>query len=143
MKKYILILVLLIAFAGFSQDNYILKTDDGRRVLLKADFTWKYIDTNIAVIESNVNKQACHIEVGFEEPKLNSKIQNQLKRGRAAIDDVKKKVAKDYECDITDVLLLNVSEQKAKALYHFCANGKKATYKRIGNAIIAASSLFK
>ncbi|MEP5338923.1 MAG: DUF3157 family protein [Algibacter sp.] len=138
MKKCLLVLVLLISFIGFSQDNHIVKTEDGRRVLLKADFTWEYIDINSPVIDTATKKDSCNIEEGFEEPKLDSKIQSQLKRGHATIDHVKKKVAKDYKCDVTDVLLLKFSEQKAKAVYHFCANGKKATYKRIGNSIIKA-----
>ena len=131
-----------MSFVGFAQDNHIVKTEDGRRVLLKADFTWEYIDTDVPLADNNAKKQACNIEEGFEEPKLDSKIQSQLKRGRASIDFVKKKVAKDYDCDITNVLLLNFSEQKAKAVYHFCANGEKVTYKRIGNSIIKAHNFF-
>jgi hypothetical protein len=149
MKKWVLILVLFISFAGFSQNNHIVKTEDGRRVLLKADFTWEYIDMQAPTVDNSIKKaiqlkekQTCSIKDGFEEPKLNSKIQAQLKRGRATIEYVKKKVAKDYNCDITDVILLKFSEQKAKAVYHLCANGKKVTYKRIGNTIIKSPNLF-
>ncbi|WP_246067790.1 hypothetical protein [Changchengzhania lutea] len=82
------------------------------------------------------------MEKGFKEPKLDSKIQSKLKRGHATIDHVKKKVAKDYKCDVTDVLLLSYKEQKEKAVYHFCAKGKKVTYKRIGNSIIKKAKFF-
>lgn len=143
MKNCVLILVVLVSFTGFSQDNHILKTDDGRRVLLKADFTWEYIDLQTPVIDNATKKQLCDIDDNFKAPKLNSKIQAQLKRGGATIDDVKKKVAKDYDCELTDVFLLDLTEQKAKAVYYFCANGEKVTYKRIGNAIIKATQLFK
>lgn len=130
---------------SFAQNNYIVKTEDGRRVLLKADFTWEYIDaesSSITSIEKLNDDAGCNLDVNFVEPKLNQKIQAQLKRGRATIDDVKKKVAKDYNCTIEDVLLLSVSEQKAKAVYHFCANGEKVTYKRIGNTIVKKEKLF-
>jgi hypothetical protein len=55
---------------------------------------------------------------------------------------VKKKVAKDQNCSVDDVFLLSFSEQKKKAVYHFCANGTEVTYKRLGNSIIKASKLF-
>lgn len=150
MKKCVIILVLLISFTGFSQNNHIVKTEDGRRVLLKADFTWEYIDIQKPIVDNSIKdaiklkeKNTCSIEDDFIAPKLNRKIQAQLKRGRAAIDDVKKKVAKDYDCEVTDVFLLDLTEQKAKAVYHFCAKGEKVTYKRIGNSIIKATQLFK
>ena len=79
---------------------------------------------------------------GFVEPKLDQKIQAQLKKGRATINHVKKKVAKDNNCEVADVLLLSVSEQKAKAVYHFCAKGKEVTYKRIGTTIIKKEKVF-
>ncbi len=148
MKKCILVLVLLVSFVGFSQDNHIVKTEDGRRVLLKADFTWEYIDletpanNGVSAVSNLINKGGCYLEEGFIEPKLNSKIQAKLKRGRATISHVKKKVAKDNKCDVADVFLLKFSEQKEKAVYYFCANGKKVKYKRVGNIIIKGSKLF-
>tara|TARA_R110002073_G_scaffold39242_3_gene111990 strand:+ start:101 stop:349 length:249 start_codon:yes stop_codon:yes gene_type:complete len=82
------------------------------------------------------------LDEDFAEPKLDKKIQAQLKKGRATISFVKKKVAKDYNCEVADVLLLSVSEQKSKAGCHFCANGKEVTYKRIGTTIIKKEKLF-
>jgi len=43
MKTYFLFLVLSIASVSFGQNNYIVKTDDGRRVLLKSDFKAKAV----------------------------------------------------------------------------------------------------
>ncbi|KAB1069656.1 DUF3157 family protein [Tamlana haliotis] len=149
MKNHLLILLLSISFMGYAQDNHIVKTDDGRRLLLKADFTWEYIDTAApeqnaieAAVAENKNKEGCQIAPDFEEPKLNSKIQAQLKKGRATIDHVKEKVASDYECQTSEVILLWVKEQKAKAEYMFCAKGKKVKYKRVGNSIIEAGKFF-
>lgn len=137
MKTVFLLFFFVISGMGFAQNNHIVKTEDGRRVLLKADYTWEYVDMG----KPATNKR-CDLAEDFVEPKLNQKIQAQLKKGRATIDDVKQKVAKDYDCDISDVILLSFTEQKVKAVYHFCANGTKVTYKRTGYSIIKGTKLF-
>ncbi len=146
MKNFLSVLILLMSLVSFSQDNHIVKTDDGRRVLLKADFTWEYIDLETPKNQTTANtstlKNTCNLPENFEEPKLNGKIQAQLKKGRATIAHIKKKVAKDYECTIEDVTLLSVSEKKESGNYTFCANGKKVFYKRHGQKIIEKGKLF-
>lgn len=145
MKTSFFIFLFAISSFAFAQNNYIVKTEDGHRVLLKSDFTWEYIDAESSVSTEGLNSKksnTCNVAADFEEPKLNNKIQAQLKKGRATIDYVKKKVANDYNCTVKEVLLLSVSEQKSKALYDFCANGTKVTYKRIGNTIIKNGKLF-
>lgn len=149
MKLYFLFICLLITSLSFAQKGEIIKTEDGRRVLLKADYTWEYIDMETPnatlKIEENTkptDENACQLDANFEEPKLDSKIQSKLKRGHSTIEYVKKKVAKDNSCTVDDVLLISFSEQLKKGVYHFCANGTKVTYKRVGNMIIKASSLF-
>ena len=140
MKNTLLILLLLISSIGFAQNNYIVKTEDGRRVLLKSDYTWEYIDLEkpadkVMPEASNAleaKTKGCDLAADFKEPELDNNLQAQLKKGRATIDDIKKKVAKDNNCQVEDVLLLSVSESKAKGLYNFCANGKKVSYKRTG-----------
>jgi hypothetical protein len=67
---------------------------------------------------------------------LDKNIQMQLKKGRATIDDIKKKVAKEYKCAVEDVILLSASEEKAKGAYDFCANGTKVSYKRNGHTVV-------
>jgi len=149
MKTYFFLLIFLISSIGFAQNNHIVKTEDGRRVLLKADFTWEYIDAEYSVANGsvmNISKSkestSCNLAEDFVEPKLDKKIQAQLKKGRATMNHVKTKVAKDYNCEEADVLLLSVSEQKSKAVYHFCANGKEVTYKRVGTTIIKKAEVF-
>ncbi len=134
---------------SFAQKGEIIKTEDGRRVFLKSDYTWEYIDsedsadyTRAQELLKPIDKNACKLEHDYKEPKLDSKIQSKLKRGHSTIEYVKKKVAKDYNCAVDDVLLLSFSEQKQKAVYRFCVNGTKVTYKRLGNSIIKASTLF-
>tara|TARA_R110002096_G_scaffold223156_1_gene412162 strand:- start:1685 stop:2152 length:468 start_codon:yes stop_codon:yes gene_type:complete len=155
MKISFFILLFFISSFSFAQNNHIVKTEDGRRVLLKADFTWEYIDTEIPKTKTvkkkiaevkeksePVENNACKLADDFEEPKLDNKIQNQLKKGRATISHIKKKVAKDYDCTVQDVVLLSVSEKKANGIYDFCANGKKVSYKRVGNSIIEKGKFF-
>ncbi|TWO33850.1 DUF3157 family protein [Seonamhaeicola sediminis] len=150
MKSIVYALVFLFSFVSFSQDNHIVKTEDGRRVLLKADFTWEYIDlvkpqaTNQAEIQKTESSKetACNLPVDFEEPKLNQKIQKQLKKGRATMGHVKKKVAKDFKCVVEDVVLLSVKETKASGIYDFCVNGTKVSYKRSGHNVAKKLRLF-
>lgn len=155
MKTPLFILLLIISGFGFAQNNHIVKTEDGRRVLLKADFTWEYIDlensktktdnkdiANVKETSEPAENNGCKLAADFKEPKLDQKIQAQLKRGRATIIHIKKKVAKDYDCTVEDVVLLSVSEKKANGVYDFCANGKKVSYKRVGNSIIEKGKLF-
>lgn len=146
MKNLLFVLILLVSFIGSSQNNHIVKTEDGRRVLLKADFTWEYIDLvtpeNGKTVTKDTSKNTCNLLEGFEEPKLNGRIQAQLKKGRATIDHIKKKVAKDYECTVEDVTLLSASEKKETGNYTFCANGKKVFYKRHGQKIMEKGKLF-
>ena len=155
MKKLFFILLLMVSTYGFAQNNYIVKTEDGRRVLLKADFTWEYIDLEkpqqpvqqkaqpVAETKKPLKKlgaNTCNTPNNFEEPKLNSKIQSQLKRGRASISHIKKKVAKDLNCLPDQVLLIQASEKKENGIYTFCANGTKVTYKRVGNSILQSKN---
>lgn len=145
MKFSFFLFLFIFSSFGFAQNNHIVNTEDGRRVLLKADFTWEYIDaenTSATSTSNPIKSAGCDLAEDFQEPKLDNKIQAQLKRGRATINHVKKKVAKDYNCSVDDVLLLSVSEQKAKGVYHLCANGKKVAYKRVGNTIIKKEKLF-
>lgn len=137
MKTFFVIALFFVTCFSFSQNNEIVKTEDGRRVLLKADYTWEYID----LVKPKTDTK-CNLAEDFMEPELNSKIQSQLKKGRATINHVKEKIAKDYNCALEDVILISFSEQKAKAIYNFCANGTKVTYKRNGHTIIENGKFF-
>lgn len=147
MKKSLFLFIFMISYSGFSQNNYLLKTDDGRRVLLKSDYTWEYVDTvlldssQVAMPEA-VKEDACKLGKEYKEPKMDAKIQNQLKRGRATIDDIKQKVANDNDCSVKDVTLLSYNEQKEKGTYNFCVKGEKVAYKRVGFNIIKKGKFF-
>lgn len=152
MKTPFFIFLFFVSCVSFSQNNHIVKTEDGRRVLLKADYTWEYIDSETPVdktADSNLVNESipaktneCNLAQNFTEPKLDNKIQSQLKKGRATMKHVKSKVAKDYNCDVNDVILLSYKEQKESGVYGFCAHGNKVTYKRLGNSIMKKGKLF-
>lgn len=149
MKKIVLLVIVLISNYSIAQNNHIVKTKEGRRVLLKADFTWEYIDaekpkSTAAKTKVVVKKEVknCNISREIIEPKLDNSIQRQLKKGRATISHIKKKVAKDFKCAVSDVLLLFVSETKQQGSYDFCVKGTKVTYKRVGNSIIRKGKYF-
>ncbi|WP_157366724.1 DUF3157 family protein [Aquimarina agarilytica] len=162
MRKCLFVVVLFLSFLGYSQDNYIVKTDDGRRVLLKADFTWEYIDLAVpaevnvndkeavaaqiamgsGTKNASVNTTKCNTLPDFKEPKGDRVVQAHLKKGRATIKHIKKKVAKDNNCAVEDVLLLKLREQKNQGSYTFCANGKQVVYKRTGFSFAKKGKLF-
>ncbi len=149
MKNLFFILLFFVSCINFAQNYHILKTNDGRRVLLKEDYSWEYIDREKILVDSTKidlatfkEKDKCTMDKDFVEPALNNKIQSQLKKGRATINDIKRKVAKDYNCAEEEVVLLSFSEKKASGIYHFCANGNKVSYKRNGFTIIKSGKFF-
>ena len=141
MKSIFFIFLFLFSCFSFAQNNHIVKIKEGRRVLLKADFTWEYIDAldkeDTSVLKKMSNNN-CDVSSDFKEPNLNKKVQTQLKRGRATMKHVKIKVAKDYNGTVDKVQLLSVSETKQNGVYDFCVNGFKVKYKRVGYSIIKA-----
>ncbi|MFH4966694.1 DUF3157 family protein [Gaetbulibacter sp. M240] len=150
MKTILLILFLGISGIVFAQKGEVVTTEDGRKVILKPDFTWEYLDIKaskaVAKIETNKSKtddtESCQLPENFREPHLNSRIQNKLKRGHATIEDIKEKVAKDNNVSVSEVILIAASEQQTKGEYLFCVNGKRLTYKRLGNTIMKKGKLF-
>ncbi|TNJ46975.1 DUF3157 family protein [Tamlana fucoidanivorans] len=151
MKTPVFLILCFVSCFCFAQDNHIATLEDGRRILLKADYTWEYIDlkapeqSNVkaALAETEVKTgKTCSLEADFVEPALDNNLQKQLKRGRATIKHIKKRVAKDYKCDVDDVILLAVTEDRTKGSYVFCANGTRVSYKRMGYSIVEKGKLF-
>lgn len=155
--KSFLYLIFVSTISVYSQNNYIVKTDDGRRVLLKADFTWEFIDLQSTaekntdsileekVIEkkdvSAVANNGCNLSLHFTEPSLNLKTQALLKRSRSDIFNLKKKVAKKENCEVDAIKLLTAKETKAKGTYTFCTCNGKVAYKRNGSAFFRKGKL--
>ena len=150
MKTILLILFIGISGIVFAQKGEVVTTEDGRKVILKPDFIWEYLDVKVPKASENIetnkakpdNTESCQLPENFKEPQLNSRIQNKLKRGHATIDDIKEKVAKDNNVSVSEVILIAATEQQTKGEYLFCVNGIRLTYKRLGNTIIKKGKLF-
>ncbi|GAA4280475.1 DUF3157 family protein [Gaetbulibacter aestuarii] len=150
MKSVLLLFFIGISSIAFAQKGEVVTTEDGRKVLLKPNFTWEYLDAtaserlaaNKRDMPTSEDETSCQLPENFKEPNLNSKIQNQLKRGHATIDDIKEKVAKDNNVSVSEVILTSATELRTKGEYHFCVKGKKQVYKRLGNTIMKKGKLF-
>jgi len=159
MKLIVAFCFFLCTLLSFSQNNYIVKTEDGRRVLLKNDFTWEYIDMPVQqgpkanpvpqpILEQPPAQNIppaipnCGLGKVFREPKLNQKTQSQLKRSRTTMKDLKRKVAKDFNCTDQEVTLISLNEDAKKGNYTFCVQGQRIEYKRVGNSFFKKNSFF-
>lgn len=115
-KNVLLILALIVSSFAFSQ-TIIAETEDGKKVLLKNDNTWEYLNPDKS--ESN----GCNLPADFKEPK--GKNTATLRRMDATLKDLKEHVSVDNECSVVDVIVISASEQKGSASYVLCVNGKK------------------
>lgn len=125
MKKLIILGLILTSTFTFSQ-NKSATTEDGKKVILKSDKTWEYV-------ESKIDGKVCGVESGFIEPKGDSKNQSFLKKVDATVSDLKKHISVDRSCKITDITLTNISEQKGNGIYIVCVGGKEYKYRRSGS----------
>lgn len=123
MKKLLTILFIIPLFA-ISQ-NQTATTEDGKKVLLKKDNTWEYV--NLETKPENT----CVVESDFKEPKWNTS--STWKRMGTRVDDLKKHISVDMGVDEKDVTLLSLSEQMGNGVYVLCVNGTKMKYRRTGS----------
>lgn len=80
----------------------------------------------------------CDLPKNYHEPKPDKKIQSWLKRGDATIEDLRKHIAVENDCDEKDVIFLRISEQKGNGTYSVCVAGKPMKYKRMGTVFMGA-----
>jgi uncharacterized protein YxeA len=132
MKKILINFIAVLAFISLNAQNYIVKTEDGRRVLLKSDNTWEFVDGTSEIKKSE--NQNCNLPENFEEP--NGKSSMFLKKGDATIKDLKKHVSIDMNCEVSDIILIRASEQKGNGNYVLCVKGKEERYRRIGSVFL-------
>ncbi|MDR4952610.1 hypothetical protein REB14_10525 [Chryseobacterium sp. ES2] len=78
----------------------------------------------------------CDLPANYQEPQPDRKIQSFLKKVDATIEDLRKHVAIDNDCNESDVVFLRISEQKGNGIYDLCANGKPMKYKRMGSVFM-------
>ncbi|WP_264564649.1 DUF3157 family protein [Flavobacterium sp. N3904] len=137
MRKSILYCLLLTSSIALAQSE-TATTASGKKVVLKADKTWEYVDVPVISTEKKIPGKVCDLEENFVEPKSDKGINSWLKRYNATTDYLKKQVAKENNCSINDVTLLTISEQKENGTYSLCAKGTEMKYQRIGFAFSKA-----
>ncbi|MDR6546540.1 hypothetical protein J2810_002599 [Chryseobacterium rhizosphaerae] len=81
----------------------------------------------------------CDLPKDYQEPKPDKKIQSWLKRADATIEDLRKHIAVENDCNEKDVIFLRISEQKGNGMYSVCVAGKPMKYKRMGSVFMGAS----
>ena len=59
-----------------------------------------------------------------------------MKKVDATIEDLRKHVAIDNDCNESDIIFLRISEQKGNGLYDLCVKGKNLKYKRMGSVFM-------
>ncbi|MBT2623618.1 hypothetical protein [Chryseobacterium sp. ISL-6] len=61
-----------------------------------------------------------------------------MKRVNATIEDLRKHIAVENDCDEKDVIFLRISEQLGNGMYSVCVKGKEMKYKRMGSVFMGA-----
>lgn len=124
MKKLFLLGLTIFTINSFAQDIKAT-TEDGKKVILKADRTWKYDESKTEI------KNTCVIEKGFKEPKYNTS--GMWKKMGSTVDDLKKHISVDMGVNQEKIILLEVSEQLGNGVYILCVEGQKMKWRRTGS----------
>jgi hypothetical protein len=56
-----------------------------------------------------------------------------LRMTNSTTDDLKKHVAVENDCKVSDIKLINIAEQKGNGMYSLCVKGKTMKYRRTGS----------
>lgn len=104
----------------------IATTNDGRKVILEPNKTWKYVDS----VKSDI---VCQLPPDYIEPKSTKEMYRMLKPVGATIDDLKEYVSVDNECKLDEVKIISFSEQPGNGIYNLCVKGIKMKYRRTGS----------
>lgn len=127
--KILIIVLLAFSFAASSHAQVLTaKTEDGKKVILKEDKTWKFADTGAKKGISEEKK--CELQPGRDEPKSNVEIAEWLEKYGLTIDNLKKQVAVENDVSIENIQILKVSESKSSGIYDLCVDGEKMRYCR-------------
>ena len=124
MKRFFFITLFMVT-ALISAQNKIATTEDGKRVLLKSNNTWEYIDA-----DDKKNIQAtnlCDLGKDFKEPKTTKNVER-----------LRNHVAVENDCKIEDIKFVNIAEERGNGMYSMCVKGKYMKYRMIGTAFLKA-----
>ena len=123
--KVITTIALFLIYLASSAQNQNATTEDGKKVILKADKTWEYSNQ-----ESKMDN-SCRVDRNFKEPKYNTS--SSWKKIGSTVDDLKKHISVDLGVKQEKIILLEVSEQLGNAIYILCVDGIKLKYRRTGS----------
>ncbi len=83
--------------------------------------------------------QKCDLPKDYQEPKPEKKLQSGLKRVNATINDLRRHIAVENDCDEKEIIFLRISEQMGNGMYSVCVAGKPMKYKRMGSVFMRAN----
>ncbi|MBC7557133.1 MAG: hypothetical protein H7195_09265 [Chryseobacterium sp.] len=126
MKNILIVCLLTVSTLSIAQ-NIRATTVDGKKVVLKSNKTWEYVN------EKTSEEEICDIPSGFVEPKGDFKDQKFLKKVGATVTDLKKHISVDRGCNESEITLLQISEQMGNGIYIVCVKGTKYKYRRSGS----------
>lgn len=121
MKKLLIISFLFLSFFTFSQ-NKTATTEDGKKVVLNNDGTWKYIDA----------KNNCQPDKNFIEPVDEKKHLSFLKKTGATITDLKEQIAVDFGCPMEKIVIISMASEMSSGVYNVCVCGEMVKFRRTG-----------
>jgi hypothetical protein len=103
----------------------------------------KFLSALVLVISTitfaqQTEQNKCDLPSNYQEPKPDKKVQSFLKKVDATIEDLRKHIAVENDCNEKDVIFLRISEQKGNGMYSVCVKGKEMKYKRMGSVFMGA-----
>lgn len=125
MKKLFISILFITSTISMAQSK-IATTEDGKRVLLKNDFTWEYLDSGIQKNAGDTKNQ-CDLGKDYKEPKTSKNVER-----------LRSHVAVENDCKNEDIKFINIAEERGNGMYSMCVKGKYMKYRMIGTAFLKA-----
>jgi hypothetical protein len=123
MKKLFVSILFITTTISFAQ-SIIATTENGRRVLLRKNNTWEYIDSESKKENRDIAEKGCDFGKDFVEGQTNERL-----RKHAAVEN---------DCKPEEVKFISMSQQIGGGTYNLCCKGKIVKYKKIGTVFMKA-----
>lgn len=123
MRKSILMGFLFVSGISFAQST-IATTESGRRVLLKKNNTWEYIDGETKKDTKVIAEKGCDFGKDFIEVKANERL--------------RKHVAVENDCKPEEIKFISMTQGLGNGMYTLCVKGKIMKYKKVGTVFMRA-----
>jgi hypothetical protein len=124
MKKLSLMGLLFVSLISIAQ-NKKATTEDGKKVILKNDNTWEYVDVKDKKLQTvTTTTSDCNLGADFVEKKRN--------------EGLRKHVAVENDCNLEDIKFIDLTEGMGRGMYSLCVKGKLMKYKKVGTVFMRA-----